>query len=169
MLVIQWFEQSSPNLNSDRNPFLLVVLIVIEGYLHSIHNTNESNNEINYHSLLFYLYLFNITILYDYPLQSSSFTWWTSFNRCQSYRMIKYSTFLFWTLNQTRLTQFRSLISHKSLIFILNIDNTKDWIMLAKPVCVVIKWWKRVDGWLDPKSMTKNDGAGFWTNKVSIE
>ena len=84
-------------------------------------------------------------------------------------RMIKYSTILFWTLNQTRLTQFRSSISHKSLIFILNIDNTKDWIMLAKPVCVVIKWWKRVDGWLDPKSMTKNDGAGFWTNKVSIE
>ena len=61
-------------------------------------------------------------------------------------RMIKNSTFLFWTLNQTWLTQFRSSISHKSHIFILIIDNTKDWIMLAKPVCVVIKWWQRVNG-----------------------
>ena len=77
-------------------------------------------------------------------------------------RMIKNSTFLFWTLNQTWLTQFSSSISHKSLIFILNIDNIKDWIMLAKPVCVVIKWWQRVNGWLDPKSMTKEWRYGVW-------
>ena len=71
------------------------------------------------------------------------------------YRMIKYNTFLFRTLNQTRLYQFRSSISHKFLIFILNIDHTKDWNMLAKPIWVVMKWWKRVNRWLDPKSMTR--------------
>ena len=71
------------------------------------------------------------------------------------YRMIKYNTFLFWTLNQTRLVQFGSSISHKFLIFILNIDHTKDWNMLAKPIWVVMKWWKRVNRWLDPKSMTR--------------
>ena len=76
-------------------------------------------------------------------------------------RMIKNGTFLFWTLNQTRLTQFRSSISYKFHFLILNIDNIKDWNMLAKPMWVVMKWWKRVNGWLDPKSMTKNDGAGF--------
>ena len=87
------------------------------------------------------------------------------------YRMIKYNTFLFWTLNQTRLVQFGSSISHKFLIFILNIDHTKDWNMLAKPIWVVMKWWKRVKRWLDPKSMTKE----WWvrgleqTNRVSIE
>ena len=54
------------------------------------------------------------------------------------YRLIKYNTFLFWTLNQTRLLQFRSSISHKFLIFILNIDHTKDWNMLAKPIWVVM-------------------------------
>ena len=84
-------------------------------------------------------------------------------------RMIKNSTFLFWTLNQTRLTQFRSSISHKFHFLILNIDNIKDWNILAKPMWVVIKWWQRVNGWLDPKSMTKNDGAGFGKNKLSIE
>ena len=84
-------------------------------------------------------------------------------------RMIKNSTFLFWTLNQTRLTQFRSSISYKFHFLIFNIDHTKDWIMLAKPIWVVIKWWQRVNRWLDPKSMTKNDGAGFEKNKLSIE
>ena len=69
------------------------------------------------------------------------------------YRMIKYNTFLFWTLNQTQLFQFGSFISHKFLIFILNIDHTKDWNMLAKPIWVVMKWWKRVNAWLDPKSI----------------
>ena len=81
-------------------------------------------------------------------------------------RMIKYSTFLFWSLNQTRLTQFRSSISHKYHILILNIDNTKDWIMLAKPICVVIKWWKIVDGWLNPKSMTKEWRCGVWKKQT---
>ena len=84
-------------------------------------------------------------------------------------RMIKYSTILFWTLNQTRLTQFRSSISYKFRILILIIDHTKDWNILVKPMWVVIKWWQRVNGWLDPKSMTKNDGAGFGKNKLSIE
>ena len=88
------------------------------------------------------------------------------------YRMIKNNTFLFWTLNQTRLFQFRSSISHKFLIFILNIDHTKDWNMLAKPIWVVMKWWKRVNGWLDPKSI--NDQRMVvrvleQTNRVSIE
>ena len=54
------------------------------------------------------------------------------------YRMIKYNTFLFWILNQTRFCQFGSSISHKFLIFILNIDHTKDWNMLAKPIWVVM-------------------------------
>ena len=54
------------------------------------------------------------------------------------YRIIKYNTFLFWTLNQTRFSQFGSTISHKFLIFILNIDHTKDWNMLAKPIWVVM-------------------------------
>ena len=86
--------------------------------------------------------------------------------------MIKYNTFLFWTLNQTRLYQFGSLIFLKFLIFILNIDHTKDWNMLAKPIWVVMKWWKRVNGWLDPKSI--NDQRMVvrgleQTNRVSIE
>ena len=84
-------------------------------------------------------------------------------------RMIKYSTILFWSLNQTRLTQFRSSISYKFRILILIIDHTKDWNILVKPICVVMKWWQRVNRWLDPKSMTKNDGAGFGKNKLSIE
>ena len=88
------------------------------------------------------------------------------------YRMIKYNTFLLWSLNQTRLFQFGSSISHKFLIFILNIDHTKDWNMLAKPIWVVMKWWKRVNGWLDPKSI--NDQRMMvrgleQTNRVSIE
>ena len=81
------------------------------------------------------------------------------------YRMIKYNTFLFWTLNQTRLFQFGSSISHKFLIFILNIDPTKDWNMLAKPIWVVMKWWKRVNRWLDPKSMTKEWWLGIWNKE----
>ena len=70
------------------------------------------------------------------------------------YRMIKNITFLFWTLNQTRFYQFGSFISHKCLMFILNIDHTKDWNMLAKPIWVVMKDeiesiddWILINGW----------------------
>ena len=88
------------------------------------------------------------------------------------YRMIKYNTILFWSLNQTRFCQFGSPISHKFLIFILNINHTKDWNMLAKPIWVVVKWWKRVNRWLDPKS--NNDQRMLvrdleQTSRVSIE
>ena len=44
--------------------------------------------------------------------------------------------------------------------------------MLAKPIWVVMKWWKRVNRWLDPKSMTKEWWCGVWnkqTERVSIE
>ena len=75
--------------------------------------------------------------------------------------MIKYDTFLFWTLNQTRLFQFGPFNSHKFLIFILNIETTVDWNMLAKPIWVVVKWWKRVNRWLDPNQWLKNDVKDF--------
>ena len=68
--------------------------------------------------------------------------------------MIKYGTFLFWTLNQTRLTQFCPFHSHKYLMFILNIETTVDWNMLAKPIWVVVKEgnepindWIQINGW----------------------
>ena len=74
--------------------------------------------------------------------------------------MIKYNTILFWTLNQTRLTQFSPSISHKYLMFILNIDTTKDWNMLAKPIWVNERR-KRVNQWLDPNQWLKNDAKDF--------
>ena len=85
------------------------------------------------------------------------------------YRMMKCNTFLFWTLYQTRLYQFRSSISHKFHIFILNIDHTKDWNMLAKPIWVVVKDGNEsMDDWI-LNQWPKNDGVGFGTNKESIE
>ena len=63
--------------------------------------------------------------------------------------MIKYDTFLFRTLNQTRLYQFDLFHSHKYLMFILNIDTTKDWNMLAKPIWVVMKdGVESIDDWI---------------------
>ena len=63
--------------------------------------------------------------------------------------MIKYDTFLFLTLNQTRLFQFGPFYSHKYLMFILNIDTTKDWNMLAKPIWVVVKdGVESIDDWI---------------------
>ena len=40
---------------------------------------------------------------------------------------------------QTRLTQFGPFNSHKYLMFILNIETTVDWNILAKPIWVVVK------------------------------
>ena len=65
------------------------------------------------------------------------------------YRMIKYDTFLFRTLNQTRLFQFGPFISHKFLIFILNIETTVDWNMLVKQIWVVMKEGiEPIDDWI---------------------
>ena len=125
------------------------------GYLHSIHNTNriEQWNPFSFASTLFMLVQYN-----DFMRLSSTIQFIHLIVSIQSlpiYRMIKCNTFLLWTLNQTRFSQFRYSTSHKFLIFILNIDHTKDWNMLAKPIWVVMKWWKRGNRWLDPKSMTK--------------
>ena len=63
--------------------------------------------------------------------------------------MIKYDTFLFRTLNQTRLFQFGPFISHKFLIFILNIETTVDWNMLVKQIWVVMKEGiEPIDDWI---------------------
>ena len=63
--------------------------------------------------------------------------------------MIMDNTFLFRTLNQTRFYQFGPFISHKYLIFILNIDTTKDWNMLAKPIWIVVKdGVESIDNWI---------------------
>ena len=44
------FEQSSPNLNSGRNPWLIILLLtVIESYFHSMHNTNQTLKSILVH------------------------------------------------------------------------------------------------------------------------
>ena len=117
------------------------------GYFHSTQKTNriEQWNPFSFTSTLFMLVQYN-----DFMRLSSTIQFIHLIVSIQSlpiYRMIKYNTFLFWTLNQTRFCQF--------LIFILNIDHTKDWNMLATPIWVVMKWWKRVNRWLDPKSMTR--------------
>ena len=65
------------------------------------------------------------------------------------YRMIMYDTFLFRTLNQTRFYHFGPFYSHKYLLLILNIDTTKDWNMLAKPIWVVMKEGNEpIDDWI---------------------
>ena len=156
ILVIQcfWIIQSQSQLWKN---IIVCYTITIDsnGYLHSIHKTNriEQWNLFSFTSTLFMLVQYN-----DFMRLSSTIQFIHLIVFIQSlpiYRMIKYNTFLFWTLNQTRLFQFGSSISHKFLIFILNIDHTKDWNMLAKPIWVVMKWWKRVNRWLDPKSMTR--------------
>ena len=81
------------------------------------------------------------------------------------HRMVKYNTFLFWTLNQTRLSPFGSSISHKFLFFILNIDHKKDWNMLAKPIWVVVKDGNEsIDDWI-LNQWPENGGKRFGTNK----
>ena len=84
------------------------------------------------------------------------------------YRMIKYDTFLFWTLNQTRFSQFGSTISHKFLIFVLNIDTTKDWNMLAKPIWVVVKdGIESIDDWI-LNQWLKNDVKDFKQTMLAL-
>ena len=127
-------------------------------------------NPFSFTSTLFMLVQYNVFLRLSSTIQFIHLI--VSIQSLSIYRMIKYNTFLFWTLNHTRLVQFGSSISHKFLIFILNIDHTKDWNMLAKPIWVVMKWWKRVNGWLDPKSI--NDQRMVvrgleQTNRVSIE
>ena len=102
----------------------------------SIQYTIEQWNPFSFASTLFMLIQYN-----DFMRLSSTIQFIHLIVFIQSlpiYRMIKYSTFLFWTLNQTRFGQFGSSISHKFLIFILNIDHIKDWNMLAKPIWVVM-------------------------------
>ena len=126
---------------------------MIEGYLLSIHNANriEQLNPFSYTFTLFTLVQYNDFMRLSSTIQFIHLIVWIQ--SLPIYRVIKYNIFLFWTLNQTRFCQFGSSISHKFLIFILNINHTKDWNMLAKPIWVVMKWWKRVNRWLDPKSM----------------
>ena len=139
MLVIQCFwtiqSQSQPRKN-----IIVCYTITIDsnGYLHSIHKTNriEQWNLFSFTSTLFMLVQYHdfmrlfSTIQFIYLI--------VSILSLPIYRMIRYNTFLFWTLNQIRLFQFGSSISHKFLILILNIDHTKDWNMLAKPIWVVM-------------------------------
>ena len=116
----------------------------------------KSNNEIHSHSLPFYSWLFG---QYNDIMRLSSTIQFTHLivfiQSLPIYRMKKFNTFLFWSLNQTRFYHFPSSISHKFLVLILNMDTTNDWNMLAKPIWVVITRWKRVNGRLDPKSMNK--------------
>ena len=85
------------------------------------------------------------------------------------YKMIKYKTFLFWTLNQTRICQFGSFISHNFLIFILNIDHTKDWNMVGKPIWVVVmeKSQSMIGSLINDQRMMVRGLEQ--TNRVSIE
>ena len=82
MLVIQcfWTIQYQSQLGKNIIVFYTIT-IDSNGYLHSIH---KSNNGIHSRSLPLYSCLFNITILWDYPVQSSSFTCLCEFNRYQS-------------------------------------------------------------------------------------
>ena len=139
MLVIQcfWTIQFQSQLWKNIIVFYTIT-IDRNGYLHSIHNTNriEQWNPFLFASILFKLAQYN-----DFMRLSSTIQFIHLIVFIQSlliYRMIKYNTFLFWTLNQTRYYQFRSSISHKFLIIILNIDHTKDWNILAKPIWVVV-------------------------------
>ena len=70
------FEQFSPYLNSGSISLfaiqpLLIVMDISMQYTKQI----KSNIGIHSRSLPLYSCLFNITILWDYPVQSSSFTW----------------------------------------------------------------------------------------------
>ena len=139
MLVIQcfWIIQSQSQLWKNIIVFYTIT-IDSNGYLHSIHKTIriEQWNPFSFTSTLFMLVQYN-----DFMRLSSTIQFIHLIVSIQSlsiYRMIKYNTFLFWTLNHTRLVQFWSSIFHKFLIFILNIDHTKDWNMLAKPMWVVM-------------------------------
>ena len=98
MLVIQCFWTIQSQSQPRKNIFVFYTITIdSNGYLHSIHNTNriESNNGIHSRSLPLYSCLFNITILWDYPVQSSSFTWLSRFNRYQSTEWLGITQFYF--------------------------------------------------------------------------
>ena len=73
MLVIQWFWTIQSQSQLWKNIIVCYTITIDRnGYLHSIH---KSNIGIHSRSLSLYTCLFSITILWDYPVQSSSFTW----------------------------------------------------------------------------------------------
>ena len=74
------------------------------------------------------------TYISDLMIVSCTIAWSSQINRLEYSKLSSIMHFLSWTLNQTRLFQFRSSIFHKFLFFILNIDTTKDWNMLDKPI-----------------------------------
>ena len=135
MLVIQWFWTIQSQSQLWKNIIVCYTITIDNnGYLHSIHYRTLESILILFPSLMIVQYN-------DFMRLSSTIQFIHLIVFIQSlpiYRMIKCNTFLFWTLNQTRFSQFRYSISHKFLIFILNIDHTKDWNMLAKPIWVVM-------------------------------
>ena len=103
MAVIQcfWTIQSQSQLQKN---IIVCYTVTIDssGYFHSIHKTNriEQWNPFSFASTLFMLVQYN-----DFMWLSSTiqFIHWIVFiQSLPIYRMIKYDTFLFWTLNQTR-------------------------------------------------------------------
>ena len=122
--------------------------IQINGFSFNIHKSNP-NSEFHSHSLSLTHYS---STNQDITRRSSIIHFIHLIVFIQSLpicRMIKYDTFLFLTLNQTRLYQFGPFISHKYLIFVINIYTTMDWNMLAKPIWVVVKDGNEsIDDWI---------------------
>ena len=116
MLVIRcfWTIQSQSQLWKN---IIVCYTITIDnnGYLHSIHYRTLESILILFPSLMIVQYN-------DFMRLSSTIQFIHLIVSIQSlsiYRMIKYNTFLFWTLNQTRLSPFGSSISHKFLFSFL--------------------------------------------------
>ena len=76
MLVIQCFWAIQFQAQLWKNIIVCYTITIDSNRRLSPFNTQyKSNNGIHSRSLPLYLCLFNITILWDYPVQSSSFTW----------------------------------------------------------------------------------------------
>ena len=141
-------------INSDRKLFLF--------------NTHyELNNGIHSRSLPLYSCLFNITILWDYPVQSNTFTWWSSFNRYQSTEWSSITHFYFECWIKLDFVSLDLWFNINSLFsFLTSITQRIGTCWLHQSGL----WWndgnESIDDWI-LNQWPGNGGKGFGTNKQS--